>query len=93
VATFGTEASTQTNKPSPSPYGLLPQPKFAFLKQLFRSIARMMQTAGVTDGLRNLIDSSLTMSVKLVMEHQKIFGPQIFALGMCFNDPRAMGRR
>jgi E3 ubiquitin-protein ligase HUWE1 len=40
----------------------------------------MMQTSGVTDGLRNLIDSSLPKSVKSVMENPRVFGPQIFAL-------------
>jgi len=40
-----------------------------------------MTSAGTTEGLRNLIDTSLLGSVKKVMENRKVFGPQIFSLG------------
>lgn len=38
-----------------------------------------MTTSGTTEGLRNLIDTSLLSSVKTVMSHRVIFGPQIFS--------------
>jgi E3 ubiquitin-protein ligase HUWE1 len=41
-----------------------------------------MQTAGTTEGLRNLIDSSLLTSVKTIMDQRVIFGPQLFGLAI-----------
>lgn len=40
-----------------------------------------MQTAGTTEGLRNLIDSNLLGSIKLIMMNPNIFGSQLFGLG------------
>lgn len=40
-----------------------------------------MQTAGTTEGLRNLIDTSLLGSVKLIIQNRDLFGPQLFGLG------------
>ena len=39
-----------------------------------------MTTSGSTEGLRNLIDTSLLASVKKVRENRFILGPQVFAL-------------
>lgn len=66
--------------------GLLSFDQAALLKALLRAIQRLMQTAGTTEGLRNLIDSTLLASVKNVMVHRAIFGPQLFGLGeFCFS--------
>lgn len=40
-----------------------------------------MQTAGTTEGLRNLIDTTLLGSVKSIIQHRIIFGPQLLGLG------------
>lgn len=61
--------------------GLLSFEQASLLKGLLRAVQRLMQTAGTTEGLRNLIDSSLLSSVKAIMEHRVVFGPQVFALG------------
>ena len=61
--------------------GLLSFEQAALLKALLRAIQRLMQTAGTTEGLRNLIDSSLLASVKSIMQHRIVFGPQLFGLG------------
>lgn len=41
-----------------------------------------MQTAGTTEGLRNLIDSSLLTSVKSIIQNRDLFGPQLFGLSI-----------
>lgn len=77
IAAHSASDSTATSE---APTGLLSFEQAALLKGLLRAIQRLMQTAGTTEGLRNLIDSSLLSSVKLVMENRQVFGPQIFAL-------------
>ena len=53
----------------------------ALLKSLLRAIQRLMQTAGTTEGLRNLIDTSLLGSVRSILQNRVVFGAQLFALG------------
>lgn len=60
--------------------GLLSFQQGTLLKSILRAIHRLMTTSGTTEGLRNLIDTSLLSSAKKVMEHRFIFGPQVFAL-------------
>jgi E3 ubiquitin-protein ligase HUWE1 len=59
--------------------GLLSYSQGQLLKNILRATQRLMQTSGTTEGLRNLIDTSLLSSVKLVMSHRVVFGPQIFS--------------
>ncbi|GAA6031536.1 hypothetical protein JCM8097_006506 [Rhodosporidiobolus ruineniae] len=63
-----------------NPTGLLTFGEGQILKNIFRATQRLMTTSGTTEGLRNLIDTSLLLSVKTVMSHRQIFGPQIFSL-------------
>ncbi|GAA6048825.1 hypothetical protein JCM3770_003640 [Rhodotorula araucariae] len=60
--------------------GLLTFQHATMLKNILRAMQRLMTTAGTTEGLRNLIDTPLLVSVKQVMEHRRIFGPQVFSL-------------
>ncbi|BGP42101.1 E3 ubiquitin-protein ligase tom1 [Rhodotorula kratochvilovae] len=60
--------------------GLLTFQHATMLKNILRAMQRLMTTAGTTEGLRNLIDTPLLASVKQVMEHRRIFGPQVFSL-------------
>ncbi|MCO5612178.1 hypothetical protein L7F22_066440 [Adiantum nelumboides] len=60
-------------------YGRLSFGKANLLRQYLKSITHMMSTAGTADGLRNLIDGSLPASIKTMMEHRRVFGPQVVA--------------
>ena len=62
--------------------GKLSVARTAVLKHTLRSIHRMMQSSGTSEGLRGLLDSSLLKSVKKIMQHRTIFGPSALALGM-----------
>lgn len=53
----------------------------AVLKHVLRSMHRMMQSSGTSEGLRGLLDSSLLKSVKKVLENRSIFGPGILPIG------------
>ena len=67
--------------------GKLSVARTAVLKHTLRSVHRMMQSSGTTEGLRGLLDSSLLKSVKKIMQHRAIFGPSALALGMpCLAD-------
>ncbi|KZV95100.1 hypothetical protein EXIGLDRAFT_644511 [Exidia glandulosa HHB12029] len=50
------------------------------LKHLLRSVHRMMQSPGTTEGLRGLIDSSLPKSLKKIFVHKALFGPVVLPL-------------
>ncbi|KAI6157744.1 hypothetical protein BKA82DRAFT_130841 [Pisolithus tinctorius] len=63
-------------------YGELPVARAAVLKHALRSIHRMMQSSGTSEGLRGLIDSSLLQSVKKIMEYRGLFGPSVLPLAM-----------
>ncbi|KAK4704493.1 hypothetical protein P7C70_g1715, partial [Phenoliferia sp. Uapishka_3] len=65
-----------------APTGLLSFDQAALLKSLLRALQRLMQTAGTTEGLRNLIDTTLLASVKSVIQHRVIFGPQLLGLAI-----------
>ncbi len=63
-------------------YGRLTFGGASLLRNLFKSIAHMMSSAGTADGLRNLIDTSLLASLRKVMQHRDVFGPQVLALAI-----------
>jgi E3 ubiquitin-protein ligase HUWE1 len=56
-----------------------------------------MSSGGSQEGVRNLIDSSLVQSCKLVMQHRRVFGPQNLALAInimltfVHNEPTSLG--
>ncbi|KAG1839040.1 hypothetical protein DFJ58DRAFT_860626 [Suillus subalutaceus] len=62
--------------------GQLPVPRAAVLKHTLRSIHRMMQSTGTSEGLRGLIDSTLPQSIKKIMEYRGLFGPNLLPLAM-----------
>lgn len=51
------------------------------LKHIMRSMHRMMQSSGTSEGLRGLLDSSLVQSVKKVMGNRTVFGANVLAIG------------
>lgn len=61
---------------------IIPHERLSLLKAMLKFVLHMMQTSGTADGLRNLIDSSLPLSLKIIMEQPKAFGSSVFALGM-----------
>ncbi|KIJ18752.1 hypothetical protein PAXINDRAFT_167299 [Paxillus involutus ATCC 200175] len=63
-------------------YGGLPVARAAVLKHTLRSIHRMMQSSGTSEGLRGLIDSTLLQSIKKIMEYRGLFGPSVLPLAM-----------
>ena len=40
-----------------------------------------MQSSGTAEGLRGLIDSSLLKSIKKIIEHRSLFGPNVLPIG------------
>ena len=73
---------TATESPIDTPTGLLSFEQANLLKGLLRALQRLMQTAGTTEGLRNLIDSSLLKSVKAIIQNRFIFGSQVLGLAI-----------
>ncbi len=63
-------------------YGRLAFGRASLLRAMFKSITQMMASTGTGDGLRNLINTSLPASLKRIIDHRSIFGPQIFALAI-----------
>jgi E3 ubiquitin-protein ligase HUWE1 len=51
------------------------------LRGMMKFILHLMQTNGTSDGMRNLIDSSLPGSILQIFQSRK-FGASIFGLGM-----------
>ncbi|GAA5939453.1 E3 ubiquitin-protein ligase TOM1 [Sporobolomyces koalae] len=80
VADYGEQAKTTEPTVTEEPTGFLNFSRGTLLKNILRAMQRLMTTAGTTEGLRNLIDSSLLATVKTVMENRRVFGPQIFSL-------------
>ncbi|KAI8637213.1 hypothetical protein BD408DRAFT_447787 [Parasitella parasitica] len=56
--------------------------RLSTIKAMLKFLLRMMESSGTADGLRNLIDSTLPQSLKLIMEEPKLFGNSIFALAI-----------
>ncbi|KAI0829944.1 hypothetical protein BC628DRAFT_1314795 [Trametes gibbosa] len=63
-------------------YGKLSVARTAVLKHTMRSMHRMMQSSGTSEGLRGLLDSSLLKSVKKALQNRAIFGPSVLALAV-----------
>ena len=59
----------------------LPITRSAVLKHILRSMHRMMQSSGSTEGLRGLIDTSLLKSIKKIIEYRELFGSSVLPLG------------
>lgn len=51
------------------------------LKLLLRSVHRLMQAQGTAEGLRNLVDSSLTKSLDLIFRNFSKAGPSVLSFG------------
>lgn len=62
-------------------WGELPVARAAILKHTLRSMHRMMQSSGTSEGLRGLIDSTLLQSIKKIIEYRGLFGPSVLPLG------------
>ncbi|KAI8991027.1 hypothetical protein BDF20DRAFT_908845 [Mycotypha africana] len=60
--------------------GIVPHDRISAIKAMLKFLLRMMEASGTADGLRNLIDSTLPHSLRIIMENPKIFGNSIFAL-------------
>ncbi|KAF8135467.1 hypothetical protein EV363DRAFT_1395968 [Boletus edulis] len=63
-------------------WGELPVARAAILKHTLRSVHRMMQSSGTSEGLRGLIDSTLLQSIKKIIEYRGLFGPSVLPLAM-----------
>ncbi|WVQ94836.1 hypothetical protein IAU59_001919 [Kwoniella sp. CBS 9459] len=51
------------------------------LRGVLRTLQRLMQASGGTEGLRNLVDSELPKCLRRIFETPAKFGPRVFALG------------
>ncbi|KIJ39919.1 hypothetical protein M422DRAFT_257242 [Sphaerobolus stellatus SS14] len=77
--------------------GHLSIPRSSVLKHTLRTLHRMMQTSGTSEGLRGLIDSSLTKSIKKIIEHRKLFGSSVLPIAIhvmstfVHNEPTSLG--
>ncbi|THH06601.1 hypothetical protein EW145_g3974 [Phellinidium pouzarii] len=72
IETHGTDEAAHY---ATSSHGLLQFTRAGVLKHLLRSMHRMMQSSGTTEGMRGLIDSSLLRSVSRIIEYRGVFGP------------------
>ena len=59
----------------------MPVARSAVLKHLLRSLHRMMQASGTSEGLRGLIDTSILKSIKKIIEHRSTFGSNVYPIG------------
>lgn len=78
-------------------YGKIPFGRAHLLRAFLQSISHMMVSTGTAEGLRNLVDTSMLASIKAIMAHRKVFGPQNLALSMnimatfVHNEPTSLG--
>ncbi|KAK7472586.1 E3 ubiquitin-protein ligase tom1 [Stygiomarasmius scandens] len=63
-------------------HGDLPVARAAVLKHTLRSLHRMMQSSGTTEGLRGLIDTSILKSIKKIIEYRGLFGPSVLPIAI-----------
>lgn len=61
--------------------GEIPVARAAVLKHILRSLHRMMQSSGTSEGLRGLIDTSILRSIKRIIEYRGLFGPSVLPIG------------
>ncbi|KAF5354781.1 hypothetical protein D9756_005295 [Leucocoprinus leucothites] len=75
----------------------LPIPRSSILKHLLRTMHRMMQSSGTSEGLRGLIDTSLVTSIKKIIDNRALFGPSVLPLAInvmatfVHNEPTSLG--
>lgn len=65
-----------------NPFGLIPISRSSLLKQLLKSLHRMMQSSGTSEGMRGLIDTSVLKSVQTIIEYRGIFGPPVLPIAI-----------
>ncbi|KAI0699215.1 hypothetical protein BC835DRAFT_1412679 [Cytidiella melzeri] len=81
----------------PVPHGKVSVNRGAALKHILRSMHRMMQSSGTSEGLRGLLDSSLLKSTKKIMANRTVFGPNCLAIAInimgtfVHNEPTCLG--
>ncbi|KAF9268895.1 hypothetical protein L218DRAFT_977318 [Marasmius fiardii PR-910] len=63
-------------------HGELPVTRAAALKHILRSLHRMMQSSGTSEGLRGLIDTTILKSIKKVIEYRGLFGPSVLPIAI-----------
>ncbi|KAF5393284.1 hypothetical protein D9757_000601 [Collybiopsis confluens] len=63
-------------------HGELPVVRAAVLKHILRSMHRMMQSSGTSEGLRGLIDMSILRSIKKIIEYRGLFGPSVLPIAI-----------
>lgn len=57
------------------------------MKHILRSMHRMMQSSGTSEGLRGLIDMSILKSIKKIIEYRGLFGPSVLPIGTFISFP------
>ncbi|KAF5377714.1 hypothetical protein D9757_009398 [Collybiopsis confluens] len=62
-------------------HGELPVVRAAVLKHILRSMHRMMQSSGTSEGLRGLIDMSILGSIKKII-YRGLFGPSVLPIAI-----------
>ncbi|KAJ3553706.1 hypothetical protein NM688_g3471 [Phlebia brevispora] len=78
-------------------HGKISVARSAALKHTLRSMHRMMQSSGTSEGLRGLLDSTLLKSAKKIMDNGDVFGPSILAIAInimatfVHNEPTCLG--
>ncbi|POW21745.1 hypothetical protein PSHT_02052 [Puccinia striiformis] len=73
---------TSSSKPSELLIGMLSHSSAGLLKALFRSIQRLLTSAGTLESVRNLTETQLPQSIKLIIQNKAIFGYQIYSLAI-----------
>ncbi|OLL25644.1 E3 ubiquitin-protein ligase TOM1-like, partial [Neolecta irregularis DAH-3] len=72
-------ASAHTERVIPQMDYQMPYERFTLIRTCLKFILRMLTTAGIADQLRNLIDTSLILTIGKVFNHSQVFGATIFA--------------
>ncbi|KAI8443330.1 hypothetical protein BY996DRAFT_3558386 [Phakopsora pachyrhizi] len=62
--------------------GMLPHSSAGLLKALFRSIQRLLTSAGTLESVRNLTETQLPAAIKLIIQNKSVFGYQIYSLAI-----------
>jgi E3 ubiquitin-protein ligase HUWE1 len=73
---------TSSSKPSELLIGMLSHSSAGLLKALFRSIQRLLTSAGTLESVRNLTETQLPLSIKLIIQNKAVFGYQIYSLAI-----------
>ncbi|KAF9353291.1 hypothetical protein BGX26_008924 [Mortierella sp. AD094] len=67
-------STSSSNEASPIPFE-----RTALLKAMFKFVLHMMQSPGTQEGLRNLIDTTLPTTLKIIMENFEVLGTAVYA--------------